>query len=426
MAVNTDLSLRNQVIYSVFVRQFTEHGSFEGVRQNLRRIKALGVDIIWLMPIHPVGEKERKGTLGSTYAIKDFREINPEYGTLEDFQRLVADIHALGMKCIIDVVYGHTAPDSWLAENHPEWFFRKPDGSFGNRVGAWADIIDLDYSNPELWDYLIDTLKLWAEMVDGFRCDVAPTVPLEFWKAARAAVEEVRPGAIWLAESVEPGFLTALREAGIPASSDGELYEAFDITYDYDIYAEYRDYLAGKVSLSVFADAVNAQETKYPENYSKLRFLENHDRPRAKELIPEETALLNWTAFLYFQKGTVLLYNGQEAECAHAPNQFEKDPIDWLNGMNNVDLLHCLWEIRQDPLFANSRYRVEALSGDGMKAVHEGNGQKLVGLFALGGEPFEAEVELPDGKYENLLDMDEIKVRGGKAFCMGTPVILKG
>ena len=425
MAGNTSLSYRNQVIYSVFIRNFSEEGTFEGVRRSVRRIRALGTDIVWLMPIHPVGKKERKGSLGSPYAIRDYRAINPEFGTLEDFKRLVDEIHSQGMRCIIDVVYNHTSPDSWLAEHHPEWFYHKPDGSFGNRVGDWSDIIDLDYSHPELWAYQIETLTQWAEIVDGFRCDVAPLVPLEFWRKAREAVEQVRPGCLWLAESVEPEFLASLREMGIPATSDEELYQVFDITYDYDIYGAYRDYLEGNGPLSAFTQAVMEQEEKYPDNYVKLRFLENHDRPRARQMIQDETTLLNWTALLYFQKGTVLLYAGQEVECVKQPSLFDKDPVDWKGGMNNMDLLYRLREIKQDPLFADSRYRVEALPGDGVLAVHEKDGQKCVGLFALGGEPFEAEVPVADGVYENLLDGDEVTVENGKLWCLCTPVMIK-
>lgn len=425
MAIDTNLSLRNQVIYSVFVRNFTEKGTFEGVRQNLKRIRLQGADVIWLMPIHPIGKKERKGTLGSPYAIQNYREINPEFGTLEEFKQLVDEIHNLGMKCIIDVVYNHTAPDSWLVENHPEWFYRKDDGSFGNHVGDWSDIIDLDYDQPDLWNYQIETLKMWAEIVDGFRCDVAPMVPLAFWKQAREEVAKVRPDCLWLAESIEPEFLESLLSQNVPASTDAQLYQAFDITYDYDIYGAYTRYLEGKAPLSDFVDAINGQEKKYPENYVKLRFLENHDRPRAKKLIPDETRLLNWMAFLYFQKGTVLLYAGQEVEDDHTPSLFEKDPVNWQAGMNNLDLLRCLYEIKQDALFTDSCYHVEAVSGDGMLAVHEKDGRKLVGLFALGGEPFEAKVDIPDGTYENLLDGDDIKVKHGMVPCMCTPVIIK-
>jgi glycosidase len=122
-------------MYSVFVRNHTHEGTFQALRSDLARIRALGVDIIWLMPIHPIGEKARKGTMGSPYAIRDYRAVNPEYGTVQDLKELVAHIHQLGMKCIIDVVYNHTSPDSVLAQEHPEWFYRKSDGSFGNHVG---------------------------------------------------------------------------------------------------------------------------------------------------------------------------------------------------------------------------------------------------------------------------------------------------
>ena len=124
MALTTNKAYRNQVIYSVFVRNHTPEGTFEALRKDLPRIKELGADIVWLLPIHPIGKAERKGCLGSPYAIQDYRGINPEYGSLDDFKRLVDDIHGLGMRCIIDVVYNHTSPDSWLAEHHPEWFYR--------------------------------------------------------------------------------------------------------------------------------------------------------------------------------------------------------------------------------------------------------------------------------------------------------------
>ena len=212
------------MIYSVFVRNYSSEGTFEKVREDLPRIRSLGADIIWLMPIHPIGKSNRKGSMGSPYAIRDYRAINPEYGTLEDFQALVDSIHALGMKVIIDVVYNHTSPDSWLRENHPEWFYHKPDGSFGNHVGEWTDIIDLDYNQRGLWEYQIETLKMWAKTVDGFRCDVAPLVPLDFWREAREQVEAIRPGCLWLAESIEPGFVRFIRSMGLTAASDSEIW----------------------------------------------------------------------------------------------------------------------------------------------------------------------------------------------------------
>ena len=199
MAVDTPLSLRSQVIYSVFVRNHTPEGTFRAVIPDLPRIRALGTDIVWLLPIHPIGEKARKGTLGSPYANRDYRSVNPEYGTREDFLALADAVHAQGMKLMIDVVYNHTSPDSVLWETHPEFFYKKPDGQPGNHVGDWTDIIDLDYSVPALWDYQIETLKSWARIVDGFRCDVASFVPVEFWLRARREIAAFKPDFLWLA-----------------------------------------------------------------------------------------------------------------------------------------------------------------------------------------------------------------------------------
>ena len=211
MAVNTDKTLQHQLIYSVFVRNHTPEGTFRALERDLDRLSALGTDIVWLMPIHPIGEVGRKGTLGSPYAIRDYRGANPEYGTVEDFRHLVDAIHVRGMKCIIDVVYNHTSPDSVLAQTHPEWFFRDEQGRPSRHVADWWDVVDLDYTHKELWRYQIDTLKMWAEIVDGFRCDVASSVPLDFWARARQEVETVRPGCIWLAESVHGAHVLGLR-----------------------------------------------------------------------------------------------------------------------------------------------------------------------------------------------------------------------
>lgn len=424
MAVNTSESYRELVMYSVFVRNYSEEGTFEGVRKDLDRIKALGVDIIWLLPIHPVGKKARKGTLGSPYAISDYRGINPEFGTLDDFRRLVAAIHERGMKCVIDVVYNHTSPDSWLAVNHPEWFYHKPDGSFGNRIGDWSDVIDLDYGNKELWDYQIETLKMWAEIVDGFRCDVAPLVPLEFWLRARREVEEVRPGCFWLCESVEPEFITATRAQGMASLSDAELYQAFDAAYEYDIYDSFRGCLTGKNTLERYAGDICRQEYIYPENYVKLRFLENHDRPRAAFLLPDEGRLLAWTAFAYFQKGMTLIYAGQEKGVKHLPSLFDADRVQWDTGRDFSALMSRLHEIKKDPLFARSSYEVRALPGGVLMASHSSGGRRCVGIFPVSGGSALVDAALPDGLYTDLISGDTVEVHAGMVDVDGRAVII--
>lgn len=425
MAINTPKSYRNQVMYSVYVRNHTPEGTFQALRRDLGRIKSLGTDIIWLMPIHPIGKVARKGSLGSPYAISDYRAVNPEYGTLEDFKALVDDIHALGMKCIIDVVYNHTSPDSWLVNNHPEWFYHKPDGSFGNHVGDWTDIVDLDYEQKELWDYQIETLKMWAEIVDGFRCDVAPLLPMAFWRKAREEVEKVRPGCFWLSESVEPGFIRYLRSQGLVAHTDSEVLEVFDAAYDYDIWGTFKAYLEGSAPLGAYAEAVNGQESLYPENYVKLRYLENHDQDRAAYIIPDEKSLLNWTAFLYFQKGMTLLFGGQEVGAAHRPDLFGKDDVNWNGDQDYSNYLRCLAQLKRDPLFADSSYHVTALPGEILLAVHEKNGCKMVGLFSVRGNACQVVAGLPDGRYENLLTGDSVEISGGKLHMDGTPVVVR-
>ena len=425
MAKTTSKAYRNQILYSIFVRNYSEEGTFEAVRKDLDRIKSLGTDIIWLMPIHPLGKKARKGTLGSPYAISDYRAINPEYGTLEDFKRLVDDIHAHGMKCIIDVVYNHNSPDSRLSQEHPDWFYHKPDGSFGNRVGDWTDIIDLDYSNQGLWEYQIDTLKMWAGIVDGFRCDVAPLVPVEFWLKAREEVEKVRPGCFWLAESIEPGFIVFSRSRGMVAHSDSEVYQAFDCCYDYDIWDIYSDYLTGKIPLSEYAAAVSRQEGMYPDNYLKLRCLENHDRARAAQVCGDEKMLRHWTAFNYFQKGLTMLYAGQEAEVTRTPSLFDRDTINWNTGRDLTELLKKLAAIKRDPIFADSTYTVTALPHDVLLAVHTSEKGRMVGVFSLRAEASLVEAGIPDGVYENLITGEPVDVFAGKLAITCEPIIIR-
>ena len=425
MARNTDLNLRGQVIYSIYVRNHTEEGTFKAVEKDLERIKNLGTDIIWFMPIHPIGIKNKKGDLGCPYAIRNYREVNPEYGTLEDFKSCVNKIHDLGMKCIIDVVYNHTSPDSWLVENHPEYFYKKPDGNLGNRVGEWWDVVDLDYNNKDLWNYQIDTLKMWAEIVDGFRCDVASLIPVDFWIKAREEVSKVRPNAIWLAESVHTNFLIDLRRHGIHGNSDCEVYQAFDICYDYDVQPYFVGYLKGENTLSYYVDRLNLQEGIYPENYVKLRFLENHDNPRAKELIKDENQLINWTAFQYFQKGTTLIYAGQETENTKCPSLFDKDKVDWNTGKDISSLMQKLYKIKKNDIFIDGSYSLYA--DEDMQTVigyYEKGEEKVIGVFSLKGLNGEVKVNLQDGEYINEIDNEKVVVKNGKIKINSTPIIL--
>ena len=426
MAKNTEISLRNKVIYSVYVRNHTNDGTFNAVADDLDRIKSLGTDIIWFMPIHPIGVKNKKGSLGCPYANKDYRTTNPEYGTMDDFKSLVEKIHAKGMKCMIDVVYNHTSPDSNLSVEHPEFFYRKPDGNFGNKVGDWSDIIDLDYSNKELWQYQIDSLVMWAKIVDGFRCDVASFVPVEFWKQAREAVAKVNPDCIWLAESVHSSFNVFSRKSGIYTASDYELFDAFDMEYDYDIREVFDKYLKGETTLSNYMDMFNYQEVIYPQNYDKMRCLENHDQPRICHYVKNRSDLENYTAFLYFLKGSTLIYAGQEFGCDETPSLFDKDVFPRNTGIDLSNLFAKLDTIKKTVLDDDDYFKADADDENDIAILERDNNKsKKVGIFSLKSKSADVKVDLPDGDYKNEISGETVAVSNGKVHCNGNAIIVR-
>jgi glycosidase len=449
MAERTDRNLRNLVVYQVYVRNYSEEGSFRALEADLDRIQNLGVDIIYLLPVHPIGKQKRQGSLGSPYAIADYRAINSELGTPAEFDSLVRAIHRRGMKCVMDIVYNHTSHDSTLAQNHPEWFYHRPDGSFGNRTGDWWDVIDLDYSDPAsgLWEYQIETLKTWAKIVDGFRCDVAPLIPLEFWLRAREEIALINPDCFWIAESVDPSFIMENRARGLICHSDAEMFRAFDVCYDYDVFGYFKKCLEGSISPSAYADRINLQEYIYPDNYVKLRCLENHDQCRAKFSIPDEKALRNWTAFNYFQKGLTMIYAGQEWENDFRPSLFEKDTI--RRGPGDLSpFLRALYRIKKDPAFTDSGYEIAAVNktnpddtliavyrprvrdGEAVRAVDSVQ-SPLIGIFCLKGQngPLPLNVilkgQIPDGIYTNMIDESSFRIEGGRLSLRGEPVIFR-
>ena len=424
MGSSSDSALRRSVIYEIYVRSHTQEGTFRAIEPDLDRIRALGTDIVWFMPIHPIGVEHKKGSLGCPYANRDYRSVNPEYGTMDDFLHLVHEIHRRGMKCMIDVVYNHTSPDSTLVREHPEFFYHRPDGSRGNKVGDWTDVVDLDYSVRALWDYQIESLCFWARYVDGFRCDVASTVPVSFWKAAREAVEQVHPGMLWLGESVFLTHILAFRRLGFYAATDCELYDAFDILYPYDVWPLYEACTRAELPLSRLCEALNAQELIFPSEYNKLRCLENHDQMRAAARFPDEAALRAWTALSFFQKGATLLYAGQEVCARRQPSLFEKEPVDWQSGPDLSAFLARLSSVKKQ-LPADAPFQLEADDAQGaLLARYDGPQGRAFGLFPLSGKPAELSVPLSDGVYTDALSGGAVAVRDGKIRFKQPVVIL--
>lgn len=415
------MELRNMTIYSIFVRN--HGGNFAAVEKDIPRIRALGADVVWLLPIHPIGQKERKGALGSPYAIADYRAVNPEYGTMEDFRHLADAVHQNGMKLMIDVVYNHTSPDSILATGHPEFFLRDEAGNPTRKVADWSDVVDLDYSNRELWKYQIETLKIWAEIVDGFRCDVASAVPLAFWREAREQVERVRPGCIWLAESVHAAHTMAMRRAGYYCAADTELYDAFDITYDYDIWPYFEGCFQPTGTLREYTALVNFQESEYPAGYVKLRCLENHDQPRFASRVDSDEALRNWLALLYFEKGTTLLYSGQEYAPRHRVDLFNAD--DAYCDMR-LDLQPYLKQLRQmkRTLPMSACFQLEAVEERAVVGRYDGPEARVRGIFDLKNAGGSVAVDLPDGTYTDRITGQEVTVSGGAFDLAQAPAVI--
>ncbi len=308
---------RNAVLYQINTRQFTAAGTFQAAEAHLPRLKALGVDVLWLMPIHPIGEVKRKGSLGSPYAVRDYFGVNPEFGDLDDLKRFVRAAHALGMYVILDWVANHTAWDNALMHTHPEWYARDWKGDFHPTPWwDWHDVIDLDYQHPGLRRYMTEALKYWvAEAdIDGYRCDVAGFVPLEFWNNARRELEALKP-VLMLAEW-EARDLHA---------------EAFDMTYAWSWYDAVHRIATGGADLNRLYVYYAWNEKAYAADSLRMLFVSNHDKNAWEGTEFEQFGPAREAAIVLsvVSDGVPLIYNGQEAGNPRRLAFFEKDAIEW-------------------------------------------------------------------------------------------------
>jgi len=309
--------IRDAVIYQIWERGYSQKGDFNSITADLDRIKDLGVDVLWLMPINPIGQEKKKGTIGSPYAVKDYYGINPDYGTSADLKRLIAEAHKRNLKVIIDVVINHTAWDNALIKQHPEYYKKNDKGEIIPPVPDWADVAGLDYANAELRRYMIDMLKSWIRDydLDGFRCDVALMVPTDFWHEARAEVDKVKPNTIWLAEAEKPDLLV----------------KAFDLDYSWNLHGTLTEVLQGSKPASAIRRVWEEQVSLFPRGAIRMRFSDDHDERRAIVRFGEKGALAAEALALTLD-GVPLVYNGMEvgdtAESG-APALFEKLLIFW-------------------------------------------------------------------------------------------------
>src|ERR1051325_2163830 len=307
---------RDGVIYEIFPRTFSASGDFKGVTARLDELKTLGVNVLWLMPIHPLGQEKKKGSIGSPYAVRDYYAINPDYGTKEDLRSLVSEAHRRGMKVIIDIVANHTSWDSVLMKE-PDFYTRDASGRIIPPEPDWADVADLNYGSARLRDYMVEMLKSWLRDydLDGFRCDVAAFIPTDFWERARAELERVKPDILMLAEAHEPDLLV----------------KAFDVDYSWPLHSALTEVLMGHRPAGILRESWEEERAKFPRGSVHMRFSDNHDERRAIARFGERGALAA-SALVFTLDGVPMLYNGMEvgdtAESG-APALFERLPILW-------------------------------------------------------------------------------------------------
>jgi glycosidase len=308
---------KNATIYQINTRQFTTEGTFRAAEEHLPRLKALGVVILWLMPVQEIGQKNRKGTLGSPYAVKDYYAVEPELGTLEDLRHFVSAAHRQGLYVLLDWVANHTAWDSNLVTEHPDWYARDWKGDFRPTPWwDWVDVIDLDYDNVDLRRYMTEAMKYWVREVgvDGYRCDVAGFVPTDFWNTVRAELDEIQP--VFMLAEWESRDLHAL---------------AFDMTYAWSWNETLHRIATGKGDLEQLRIYYSWNEKAYPVDSMRMTFVSNHDKNawEGTEFEQFGEALEAAIVLSVVGEGMPLIYSGQEAGNDKRLEFFERDPIHW-------------------------------------------------------------------------------------------------
>ena len=390
-------------IYEINLRQYTPEGTFNAFKTHLPRLRDMGVEILWFMPITPIATEERLGTLGSYYACSDYVSTNPEYGSLEDFKQLVSAAHELGFKVIIDWVANHTGYGHTWAKANPEWYKLDAAGNF-TEANGWKDVIDLDYSVSNMRSAMIAAMEFWVKAcgIDGFRCDMAHLVPLDFWRAARTHLDQLKP-LFWLAECEEISY-----------------HQVFDATYTWQWMVETRNFVQQRLPVQ----ALNTVLSHYNDNYAphalRLFFTTNHDENswNGTEYEKYNGGAKALAVFSATWNGLPLVYSGQELPNLKRLEFFEKDTIAWTGtyGLHNFykTLLHLR---KQNPALKAGHlevqtFRVHTNSPQHIFAYLRKNGPHQVLVFLLLSHEeslyFEVQDERIKGTYRNVFD-DSIK-----------------
>jgi alpha-amylase len=358
---------KNANIYEVNIRQYTKEGTIKAFQKHLPRLKEMGVDILWLMPVFPVGELNRKGSLGSYYAVKDYKNINPEFGNLDDFKKLVKEAHSMGMHVILDWVANHSAWDNKWATEHPEWYQKSDSGEFVSPFD-WTDVIAFDYTNESMRDSMVDALKFWISEtdIDGYRCDVAGMVPTDFWERARVEMDSIKPVFMLAEDEDNPDLLK----------------KAFDMNYTWKLHHLMNDIANGKKIANDIWDNIAWNDTVYPKDAYRMYFTSNHDENSWNGTVKERMgdAAESFAVLSYTIPGMGLIYSGQEAGLDKRLRFFEKDTINWEN-LANSDLYTKLNKLKQD-----NKALWNGIEGGEILRLNDGSNPNIFAFYRNKGE----------------------------------------
>lgn len=324
----------NATIYEVNIRQYTKEGTFKAFEEHLPRLQEMGVKILWFMPIYPISREKRIGSLGSYYSIADYKEINPEVGTKEDFKNLVKKCHEMGFYVILDWVANHTGWDHNWIRKHPEWYTKNDRGEIIYPEN-WEDVADLNYDSKAMQREMKKAMTYWVKEfdVDGFRCDYAGGVPIEFWESARKALNKIKP-VYMLAEDDRSMAL---------------MHYAFNSNYGWSLYHDLNSVARGAKKADSLKSYFNSKISTYPPGTYPLHFIDNHDENSWNGTVNERMgeAQQAMLALIFTTYGMPLVYSGQEVNLDHRLEFFEKDEIVWEDFVNE-ELLSNLIHLKLD------------------------------------------------------------------------------
>lgn len=395
---------KNATIYEMNIRQYTQKGDFNSIIPHLPRLKAMGVDIIWVMPINPIGEKNRKGGQGSYYSVKDYKAINPEYGTMEDFKNFVNAIHDNGMKIIVDWVANHTAWDHpWTANK--DWYTLDSLGNFKPPVADWSDVIDLNFENKDMRKAMIEAMQFWVKEanIDGYRCDVAMEVPTDFWNETRFALDTIKP-VFMLAE----------------AEQKDHHQKAFDMSYGWELLHVMNGIAKGEKNLNDLRKYIAKNDSVYNNNEYRMNFVTNHDENswNGTEYERYKEAVKAYTVLAYTLPGMPLVYSGQENNLNRALAFFEKDSISWGNYENQAFLSKLLLLNKNNKALwnGNDGGKFEEIETDKKDEVFayklQKEDKKVIVIINFSKKPIEVNLEKISGAYNNVFTGESFGIKG--------------